>query len=60
MNYAETLIAVANQLQSIFKDKSDLNGYNDWDRFIGCVVTILTVANALSEQPEVVTETNGE
>lgn len=50
MNNAETLVAVVNQLRELFLDKGELKGYDDWDKFLGCVNAIAQVAEALSEE----------
>ena len=52
MENAETLIAVIQQLREIFLNKSELKGYDDWDRFFGCINAIQQVANSLAEEPE--------
>lgn len=52
MENAETLIAVIQQLRGIFLDKSELKGYDDWDRFFGCINAIQQVAQNLAEEPE--------
>lgn len=53
MGNAETLIAVIQQLREIFLSKSELKGYDDWDRFFGCVNAIQRVAQSLAEEAEV-------
>lgn len=53
MNNAETLTAVIQQLREIFLDKSELKGYDDWDRFFGCINAIQKVAqNLAASEPE--------
>lgn len=52
MGNAETLAAVVNQLRELFLDKSELKGYDDWDRFLGCVNAIAQVAEALAKETE--------
>ena len=52
MENAETLIAVIQQLREIFLNKSELKGYDDWDRFFGCINAIQQVAQSLAEEPE--------
>lgn len=49
MGNAETLVAVIQQLRAIFLDKSELKGYDDWDRFFGCINAIQQVAQSLTE-----------
>ena len=57
MENAETLIAVVQQLREIFLEKSELKGYDDWDRFFGCINAIQKVAQNLTEdEPEPVTD----
>ena len=50
MNNAETLVAVVNQLRELFLDKGELKGYDDWDKFLGCMSAIAQVAEALAEE----------
>ena len=50
MDNAETLIAVVNQLRELFLNKGELKGYDDWDKFLGCVNAIAQVAEALAEE----------
>ena len=53
MGSAETLIAVIQQLRGIFLEKSELKGYDDWDRFFGCINAIQRVAQSLAEEADV-------
>lgn len=53
MENAETLIAVIQQLREIFLNKPELKGYDDWDRFFGCINAIQRVAQSLAEETEV-------
>ena len=57
MENAETLIAVIQQLREIFLEKSELKGYDDWDRFFGCINAIQQVATKLAETEETEEET---
>ena len=50
MNNAETLMAVLQQLREIFLEKSELKGFDDWDKFFGCITAIQQVAQSLSEE----------
>ena len=50
MENAQTLLAVIQQLREIFLDKSELKGYDDWDRFFGCINAIQQVAQSLVEE----------
>lgn len=52
MENAETLIAVIQQLREIFLSKSELKGYDDWDRFFGCINAIQQVAQNLAEDEQ--------
>lgn len=52
MGNADTLMAVIQQLREIFLNKSELKGYDDWDRFFGCINAIQQVAQSLAEEPE--------
>lgn len=46
----ETLLNVAQTLRSLFENKSSLDGFDDWDRFIGCVILLEQTANRLPEE----------
>lgn len=48
MEYSiQTLMAVVNQLKSLFADKGELKGFNDWDSFVGCVIALERVIQEL-------------
>lgn len=49
MGNAETLTAVIQQLREIFLEKSELKGYDDWDKFLGCIAALQQVAQSLTE-----------
>ena len=49
MGNAETLVLVIQQLREIFLEKSELKGYDDWDRFFGCINAIQQVVQKLTE-----------
>lgn len=49
MTPAEKLYAVLAQLRSIFIQKSELKGYDDWDSFFGCINAIEDVARYLNQ-----------
>ena len=51
MDIIQTLTAVSNQLKTLFADKGELKGINDWDALIGCVVGINQVIQELQETP---------
>lgn len=46
----DTLLDVAQTLRSLFENKSSLVGFNDWDRFVGCVILLEQIANKLPEE----------
>lgn len=50
--HAQTIQAVIQNLKSLFSEKASLNGFDDWDNFIGCVVALENVANALQQPDE--------
>lgn len=52
MNNAEILTAVIQQLREIFLNGGELKGYDDWDRFFGCINAIERVANNIAESKE--------
>ena len=57
MSNSETLIAAIQQLRELFLEKSELKGYDDCDKFLGCINAIQQVATALEEETEEETET---
>lgn len=40
----ETLMAVINTLKGLFANKSELVGFDDWDKLIGCIITLENLA----------------
>lgn len=52
----QTIRAVIQNLKYLFAEKSSLNGFSDWDTFIGCIVALENVANALQQPQEEITE----
>ena len=50
MENAKTLVEIIKQLRDLFLDKSELKGYDDWDRFLGCINVIHQVAQSLAEE----------
>lgn len=52
----DTLMAVSQALRSLFADKSELVGFDDWDKFVGCIITIERIANSIQEEE---VKTNG-
>ena len=57
MDKANTLLAVVQQFREIFLTKGEMNGYDDWDRFFGCINAIEKVARMLQEESQQETET---
>lgn len=49
-NIIQTIAAVNINLRNLFKDKDRLSGVDDWDNFIGCLMALEDVVNALQEQ----------
>lgn len=50
MDAIQTLTVVASQLKTLFADKSELKGFDDWDALIGCIVGINQVIDELQQQ----------
>lgn len=48
----DTLLDIIETLRSLFADKAELKGFNDWDKFIGCVILLEQIANKLPESNE--------
>lgn len=46
----DTLMGIIQTLRSLFADKAELKGFNDWDKFIGCVILLEQIANKLPEE----------
>ena len=46
----DTLMDIIQTLRSLFADKAELKGFNDWDKFIGCVILLEHIANRLPEE----------
>lgn len=49
-NIIQTIATVNVNLRNLFKDKDHLVGVDDWDNFIGCLMALEDVVNALQEQ----------
>jgi len=49
----ESLMAVSHTLKELFNGKSELVGFDDWDKFVGCIITIERIANGISNDKEV-------
>jgi len=54
----ETLMAVSQTLRGLFANKSELVGFDDWDKMVGCIMAIEQVANSIPE-PESEVKNNG-
>lgn len=52
----DALMAVSQALRELFSDKSELVGFEDWDKFVGCIITIERIANSIQEEE---VKTNG-
>ena len=50
MNYIETITAVIRTLKTLFQDKGELRGFDDWDSLIGCVVALENISQALQSE----------
>jgi len=40
----EKLLAVSQTLRTLFAEKSELVGFDDWDKLIGCIITLENLA----------------
>lgn len=40
----EKILAVINTLKGLFAEKSELVGFDDWDKLIGCIITLENLA----------------
>ena len=49
----DTLMAVSQTLRSLFAEKSELVGFDDWDKFVGCIITIEQIADSIQNEKEV-------
>ena len=48
----DKLSMVAATLRDLFADKSELVGFDDWDRFVGCIIMLESIANSLDDSQE--------
>lgn len=48
----DKLSMVAATLRDLFADKSELVGFDDWDRFVGCIIMLESIANSLDDTQE--------
>ena len=46
----ETIKAVIVTLKSLFANKGELKGFNDWDAMIGCVVALENIVQKLQSE----------
>jgi hypothetical protein len=60
METAQMLSAVIITLRGLFKDKDRLVGVDDWDAFIGCLMQLEVIGNALIEPEQTETTAEGE
>lgn len=49
----DTLMPVSQTLRGLFANKSELVGFDDWDKMVGCIMAIERVANSIQEPEEV-------
>ena len=62
MDILGTLQKVTATLKSLFAEKGELKGFDDWDAFIGCIIVLEQMINSFSElanQAEDGDEVNG-
>lgn len=50
MGNQETILAVISTLKSLFADKHELRGFDDWDAFLGCVMALEGVSENLAQE----------
>lgn len=55
----EILLMIAQTLRDTFADKNSLDGFEDWDRIIGCVITLEKLANSIEDNNESEVVNNG-
>ncbi len=48
----ESLYSVISTLCGLFEGKSELKGYSDWDKFIGCIMMLEQIATAIPNTNE--------
>lgn len=46
------IIAVASTLRKLFAEKNELNGFEDWDMLIGCVIQLESLATQLNNSKQ--------
>ncbi len=55
----EALLMIAQTLRDTFADKNSLDGFDDWDKMIGCVITLEQLANSIKDNNESEVVNNG-
>ena len=53
MEISDILKQVAKQLRQLFATGGELRGFDDWDKFLGCVMTIEQLAEKFEVKEEV-------
>lgn len=53
---SQTISAVIQNLRDLFKDKDRLSGIDDWDNFLGCIITLEGVIADLDKEAQEVKE----
>lgn len=48
----QTIQAVIQNLKALFANKSQLEGFSDWDTFIGCILALEGVVTELQTKEE--------
>lgn len=51
----EKIEAVIQTLCGLFENKSELRGFDDWNKFVGCIMVLEQVAESIQE-PEMKSE----
>lgn len=46
----DSIRTVIEQLKDLFKDGGELKGFNDWDRFLGCIMMLNSIADEVDRQ----------
>lgn len=55
----EMLLVIAQTLRDTFADKNSLEGFDDWDKLIGCVISLEQLANSIEDNNESEVVNNG-
>lgn len=48
----QSLYDVINTLCGLFENKSELKGFGDWDKFIGCIMLLEQIADNIPDIKE--------